>query len=454
MKKDEKRKLMEEKKEQQPFVALLNTSKHYFEGFENILSKVIDPRNNSYTDYPIEEILYPVILKNIFNLDSMRETEETFVPQIAVDNLRMILGTENAARRIDRGYAPNYVTINECLERMDIGELEKLRKWMIQKLLRKRSFETARFLDKHWMVIVDATQIFTTDKEHCDKCLTKTHEDKETGETRTTYYHNVLEAKLILGEELVISLATEFIENDGEDFERQKKMGVEAYKQDCELKAFKRLAEKMKEEYKRLPICIMGDSLYASETVFQICEDYKWEYLIRFKDGSIPSVAKEFHQLKDMDKSNCMDNMKWVNEISYKERTLNVMEFHFEKGDKTTVFQWISSMKITKRKVVRFAEAGRKRWKIENEGFNIQKNLRYGIKHMNSRNYNAMKNHYLLVQIADIILQLYEKGSKIIKGLKMTIKKISSDLLNSFAGIVLTKEDIFCAEKCVCKSIS
>ncbi len=46
---------------------------------------------------------------------------------------------------------------------------------------------------------------------------------------------------------------------------------------------------------------------------------------------------------------------------------------------------------------------------IEIEGFNIQKNHRYEITHPNSKNYNAMKNHYLITQIADIILHLYEK---------------------------------------------
>ncbi|WP_066502697.1 hypothetical protein [Abyssisolibacter fermentans] len=67
---------------------------------------------------------------------------------------------------------------------------------------------------------------------------------------------------------------------------------------------------------------------------------------------------------------------------------------------------------------------------IENEGFNIQKNHRYEITHANSLNYNAMKNHYLLIQIADIILQLYTVGCKILKILKRTLKNISSDLLD------------------------
>jgi len=62
-------------------------------------------------------------------------------------------------------------------------------------------------------------------------------------------------------------------------------------KQDCERKAFKRLAQKIKESYPRLPICILGDRLYACAPVFQTCEDNKWGYLIRFKDGSITTLA-------------------------------------------------------------------------------------------------------------------------------------------------------------------
>jgi hypothetical protein len=72
-------------------------------------------------------------------------------------------------------------------------------------------------------------------------------------------------------------------------------MNVDEIKQDCEIKAFKRLAAKLKKAFPRLPICIMGDSLYANEKVFQICDDNQWKYLILFKDGSIPSVADEFH---------------------------------------------------------------------------------------------------------------------------------------------------------------
>lgn len=39
-------------------------------------------------------------------------------------------------------------------------------------------------------------------------------------------------------------------------------------------------------------------------------------------------------------------------------------------------------------------------------GVNIQKNHRYNIEHANSLNYSAMKNHYLLTQLADLLVQL------------------------------------------------
>ena len=86
--------------------------------------------------------------------------------------------------------------------------------------------------------------------------------------------------------------------------------------------------------------------------------------------------------------------------------------------------------------------AGRGRWKIENEGFNNQKNGIYEIEHLNSRNYNAIKNHYLLTQIADIIFQLYYTCSAVIRELSQSRKNTSSWLLESFRRQRVTDEDV------------
>ena len=99
-------------------------------------------------------------------------------------------------------------------------------------------------------------------------------------------------------------------------------------------------------------------------------------------------------------------------------------------------------MEIKEEKAEEFVETGRKRWLIENEGFNIQKNHRYMITHANSLDYNAMKNHYLITQIADILMQMYENGDKGVKELKYTIKRVSEELLESMRKQKLETEDL------------
>ena len=53
--------------------------------------------------------------------------------------------------------------------------------------------------------------------------------------------------------------------------------------------------------------------------------------------------------------------------------------------------------------------------KIENEGFNVQKNGTFDIGHLYSKNQVAIKVHYFMIQIAHMLRQLIEKGLKSIK---------------------------------------
>lgn len=115
------------------------------------------------------------------------------------------------------------------------------------------------------------------------------------------------------------------------------------------------------------------------------------------------------------------------------------------KGELAVIkFQWLTDIEITEKNAIAIAiaGAGRKRWKMENEGFNTQKNLRYDLEHANSQNWNAIKNHYLITQITDIFRQHYVYRELKKSGIKKTEKNISSDMLASFSQR-LTKEDIF-----------
>lgn len=421
----------------------LKIQAHYFPDLIEDIKKIMDERNQSYVTYEIEVIIFVMILKNICSIESMQEMNEAFNEDTCVKNIYRVLGLE------EKDYLPHYVTINECLSRLDNQELEKVRKKMVYGIIRKRSFEYGKFLGEKWLVIVDATQLFCFKERHCEHCLTKTI-NRGTPEEKTVYYHQVLEAKLVLGDDMIISLATEFIENPR----------ANASKQDCELTSFKRLAETVKREYPRLPICLLADSLYANESVFGICRKSKWDFLIRYKERSIPSIMEEYREIVNMGemgesvpereeiyrrKPNMKQKLhiRWVNGLEYRKHPIHVLELKIEReGKKHQEFTWLSSIEIDASVAEEMTETGRKRWLIENEGFNIQKNHRYMITHANSLDYNAMKNHYLITQIADILMQMYENGDKGIKELKYTIKKISEELLESLRKQELKAEDL------------
>ncbi len=88
-------------------------------------------------------------------------------------------------------------------------------------------------------------------------------------------------------------------------------------------------------------------------------------------------------------------------------------------------------------------EGGRLRWKAENEGFNVQKNGCYKMEHAYSRDPNASKVFYLLLQIAHMIFQLLEKGSLFRKNFPKGLgsqKNIAFRLLEAWRNLRIDPE--------------
>ena len=103
--------------------------------------------------------------------------------------------------------------------------------------------------------------------------------------------HQVLEAKLLGPADTVVSIATEFIDNsDAQSVPAGASQ--EQLKQDCELKALRRLMAGLRGEFPRLRICLDGDSLYACGEGFQIAKDYKCDYIYVFKPGRTPAPGR------------------------------------------------------------------------------------------------------------------------------------------------------------------
>jgi len=56
-------------------------------------------------------------------------------------------------------------------------------------------------------------------------------------------------------------------------------------------------------------------------------------------------------------------------------------------------------------------QVGRLRWKIENEGFNVQSNGGYALEHTYTRHAVSAKVFHLLLQLAHTLARLIERGS-------------------------------------------
>ena len=98
------------------------------------------------------------------------------------------------------------------------------------------------------------------------------------------------------------------------------------------------------------------------------------------------------------------------------------------------------------------SDEGWLRWKIENEGFNTQKNGGYGLEHKYSRtSFNAMKNYYQCLQIAHIINQLAIKSQNIaaifIQDAKFTIAKLWERLKSFLIERELNEREIIDIDK-------
>lgn len=293
-------------------------------------------------------------------------------------------------------------------------------------MIRKKKFRNLLH-KKRYLAAVDGTQKYVMDKCWDERYLHRKIRGKD-GEYQ--YYAYVLEAVLIFSNGMVLPLMSVFLENSAE---LEAIENDEEWKQDCELKAFYRLAKRLKQEFPKLPLTLILDGLYAKGPVIEICRKNKWEFMIVLKDKSLPSVWEEAQGLMRLDtkgenryertRQGRQQMFRWVNDIEYeysygkKRRVLTIhlvmCEESWEKIDKkgcvimkTARHAWISSSPINRKNVhERCNLTARKRWLQENNILK-EKHQGYHYKHIFSYDWNAMRGYHYLMHIARMLNEM------------------------------------------------
>jgi hypothetical protein len=346
---------------------------------------------------------------------------------------------------------PHGDTLDAAFSNLQVDQIQTVVSTMTGTLVRKKVLYSYRVLATYFIVAVDGTGTVNFDHRHCPHCLTRTHNGK------TLYYHPVLEAKLLTSNGFAFSLMTEFIENPGE----------KVTKQDCELKAFYRLAERLKIQFPRLPILLSLDGLFAGGPTFDLCRRYGWKFMVVLKDDDLPSVNEEFEALSKLQPENRLvwrtgkqaqikQAFRWADDIAYtdsekKEHTLSVIECLETKPDKegqkkTTKFKWVTNGRVSCENVTTLSnDGGRMRWKIENEGFNVQKTGGYELEHAYTNDPTSAKVFYFLLQIAHLLAQLLYKATLLkrdfLEGLG-SAKNLAFRLLEAWRNLHMDQADI------------
>lgn len=378
-----------------------------------------DPRDPRYITYPLRFLLMEGILMRALKLEARRQVVYQFRTPEILANFNTLLGTQ-----METVAHPG--TLDYLLGKLPPTELPRFLRRVVRELIRGKVLDRWR-LEGAFLIAIDGTGIYTFSERHCEHCLTQTHNKGKPNE-KTIYYHLVLEAKLVTANGLAFSVMWEFVENPGPN----------ATKQDCEVKAFYRLAEKLKEAFPQLSICLLLDGIYLSSPVVKICRDKGWNYIATFKEGHLPERWREYQKLKELapenrkeviTKEGARQQYAWVNGLELGEgkdtERMNAFEcIETTPNGVSTTFAWGTNLSISAGKVETLANGGgRLRWKIENQGFNEQKNGGYEMEHTWSENWSKGKQYYALLQIAHVLLQLIEKGSLLTKEVGKAVKK-------------------------------
>lgn len=440
---------------------LWETMEHIFPLFNYWLENIGDPRNKDLIIYELGTLIWEGILVFITKRGSRRQVGCEMRRAEFLENLKLICKQEDI-ESVAHGDTIDYLLKRKCWE-----EIEEVQVNMIKRLIRKRALERYRLLGRYYAVAIDGVHVHTFGYKHCKKCLERERDGKK------LWVHMKLRAALVTESGFCLGMATEWLENEGDIYD----------KQDCETKAFYRLIKKLRKLYARLPICVLLDSLFCGQPTFDILKEHGMEGIVVFKEGSMPEVYNWIGRLREYfpkrHKNNKLvireekeiqkrqrrthngrltrtrperktrkvvteRNIEWMEKVEHWDgkRHFNIITCHETvDGKNTCKYTWLLSdgIMLNGGTAQEVAKNGRCRWKIENEGNNTQKNQGYNLEHPYSKDEAALKCWHVLLDIGQIINQLIEKGSLIDWHIFGSVANISKRMFEHFRYFVFIK---------------
>jgi hypothetical protein len=249
-------------------------------------------------------------------------------------------------------------------------------------LQRNKVLEDYVYLDEGYIISIDGTGYFSSHEIHCHDCCQKHHRNG-----KTTYYHQMLAASLISPErkEVIPFCPEPIVKKDGSE------------KNDCELRAVKRLLLHIREDHPFLKIVVVEDALYGTEPHINDLNELNIRYIINIKPTRHKNLfdyltGQDLNKI-EFNKEGKTHRFHFLNEVPFGNLKINFIEYWEIENEQTLRhFTWITDIPISDWNVFPLMRAARGRWKIENETFNTLKNQGYHFEHNFGHGYKHLSS--------------------------------------------------------------
>ena len=301
---------------------------------------------------------------------------------------------------------------------------------------RGKVLESYRYLDEGYLLALDGTGYFSSEKVHCPNCMEKHHADG-----RVSYYHQTLGAAIIHPDHsAVLAMMPEpILKQDGEA------------KNDCERNAARRYLEKFRADHPTLQVVVVEDALSSNAPHVRDLQQHGMHFILGVKEGDHAYLFEEVRRREEQDPS-----VEWVtirtsqphvrhvfiivpdaplNEANTDVRVTFLRFIEYNDADDTARrWTWVTDIKVTKANVWKVMRAGRARWKIENETFNTLKNQGYGYEHNYGHGEENLSVVFaLLMMLAFLVDQVLQLCDPLFQGVlqKLGSKKLLWERMRS-----------------------
>jgi len=364
-------------------------TKEMRETFQNF----IDPRTGKNKMYSMVDAALSAFSIFFMQSPSFLEYQRTLEQTHGRNNAHSLFGTHEI---------PSDNQIRNLLDHTPPTAVEPMFTYIFNKLNDVGLIEKYRSRLGKLLLILDGTEYFSSKTIHCECCSTKRHANGS-----TTYHHSALTPVLVKADcDQVIPLFPEFIQpQDG------------AGKQDCELNAAKRWLAANGEKFAQLGTLVGGDDLYSREPLCLQLLELKLDFIFVCKPSSHPTTQEWLDFLESQGTIRHLTRRRWTGKRHETDTYRYVNEVPLRDGEDALKVNWceittvndkgkvlyqnsfITSLAINEQNVIEMIQAGRNRWKIENENNNILKTKGYHFEH----NYGHGK-HFLSSLLATLII--------------------------------------------------